>query len=126
MDKIGHSQGGETGIASPRSCRSAGAKSLLVEQVGDLGIDVVVEEFVDQLDDLRLRLHLLRGGLGVHRRKRFGLAALEADMNLGDSFCRQFDERGVLDDVGKQSLALAVGRTRISPKLVEVRSWIAS
>jgi hypothetical protein len=38
---------------------------LLVEEVGDLAIDMVVEELVDDLDDPRRRLHLLSGGLGV-------------------------------------------------------------
>ena len=59
--------------------------------------------------------------LGIQRRERFGLAALEADVDLGDAFCRQLDERGILDDMGEQSFALAVRRGRISPELLEVR-----
>lgn len=115
MDEIGDSQGGETSITFPTSRRPAGAKSLLIEYVRDPGIDVVVEEFVDEFDDLRRRLHLLRGGLGVQRRERFGLAALEADVDPGGSFRRQFDQRDILNDVGEQSFALAVWRARIAP-----------
>ena len=51
MDEIRDAQGGEASIAAPRPRRSAGTKSLLVEDVGDLGIDVIVEELVDELDD---------------------------------------------------------------------------
>src|ERR1700686_2004198 len=101
MDKIGDPQIGETSLAPPRSCRSAWPKSLVIEEVGDLGINVIVKELVDEFDDLRLGLDLLRGGLWIQRRERLGLAALEADMDLGRSFRWEFDERRILDDVSE-------------------------
>src|SRR6266478_3298696 len=36
------------------------------------------------------------------------------------SFRREFDERGILDEVGEQTFAFAVRRARISPELLEV------
>ena len=101
MDEVGNAQRGEAGMAAPRSSRSAGTKLLLVEDVCDLGIDVVIEELVDELDDHGGCPYLLRGGLGIQRCQRFGLAALEAHVDTGDAFRRQFDQRGVLDDVGE-------------------------
>ena len=53
MDEIGDAQGGETSAAAPGSGRSAGTKSLLIEDVGDFGVDVIVEELVDEFDDRR-------------------------------------------------------------------------
>ena len=41
-------------------------------------------------------------------------------MDLRDAFHRQFDQRGILDDVGEQSFALAVRCARIIPELLEV------
>src|SRR5713226_10431925 len=79
MDEICDAQRGESSAAAPASGRSAGMKSLLIENVGDFGIDVVVQELVDEFDDPGRCLDLLRGRLGVERRQRFGLAALEAD-----------------------------------------------
>ena len=38
---------------------------MLVEEFGDVGIDVFVEEFVDQFDDTGLRLYLLREDFGL-------------------------------------------------------------
>ena len=60
MDEIGDAQGSETSAAAPGSGRSAGTKSLLIENVGDFGVDVIVQEFVYELDDGRRRLDLLR------------------------------------------------------------------
>jgi hypothetical protein len=37
----------------------------LVQDLGDFGKDVIVEELVDEFDDLWLGLDLLRGGLGI-------------------------------------------------------------
>ena len=51
MDEVGDAQSGEASLAAPWPSRSAGTKSLLVEDVGDLGIDVIVEKLVDELDD---------------------------------------------------------------------------
>src|SRR5712691_6915841 len=85
MDEIGHSQGRKPCIASAASRRSSRPKSVFVEELGDLGISVIVEELVDTLNDLRRRLDLLRGGLGVQRRQRLGLATLKAHVDLGGS-----------------------------------------
>ena len=59
---------------------------MLVEDVSDLGIDVVVEKLIDKFDDLGRRLHLLRGRPGVHLRKRLGFATLETNVNLRNPF----------------------------------------
>ena len=47
---------------------------------------MVVEQLVDEFHDLGRRPDLLRGGLGIQRRKRLGLASFKADMDLGDAF----------------------------------------
>ena len=80
MDEIGNAQGGKRSAAASRSSRSAGPKSLLIEDVSDFGIDVIVEEFVHELDDHGRGLHLLSGWLGVRRRQGFCLASLETDV----------------------------------------------
>lgn len=98
----------------------AGAISLLVGKFGDLGIDVVFEEFVDQFNDAELRLELLRGRLWAHGGERLDFAPLEPHVKLGGSFRRQLDEGDILDDVGKQSLPFAVWGIRIYPELVEI------
>ena len=41
-------------------------------------------------------------------------------VSLRDSFLRRLDERDILDDIGKQSLAFEVRRIRIGPEFVEV------
>src|SRR5260370_28816257 len=66
LDEIRDPQGGEAGIVAATPRRSAWAIPLLVEEFGDLRIDVFVEELVDQVDDTGLRLHLLRGRLWAH------------------------------------------------------------
>jgi hypothetical protein len=43
-------QGGEASVIPRASRRSTRTESFLVEAVGDLGIDVVIEELVDELD----------------------------------------------------------------------------
>ena len=53
VDEIGHPQGGETRVPSSASCRASWTKSLVVEQVGDLRVDVVFEKLVDERDDFR-------------------------------------------------------------------------
>lgn len=60
MDEIGDQQGCEAGIVAATPRRSSRAISLLVEEFGDLRIDVFVEELIDQFDDTGRRLHLLR------------------------------------------------------------------
>jgi hypothetical protein len=42
-------------------------------------------------------------------------------MDVRDSLHWQFDQRGILDDVGKQSFPLTVRRAWIIPELLEVR-----
>src|SRR6202021_356543 len=44
----------------------------------------------------------------------------EADVDLRDAFHRKFDQRGILDDVGEKSFALAVRCARIIPELLEL------
>ena len=60
VDEIGNAQGREAGVVAAASRRLARTISVLVEEFGDLGIDVVVEELVDEFDDAGLRLDLLR------------------------------------------------------------------
>ena len=101
MDEVGDAKSGEASLAAPRPSRSAGSKSLLIEDVRDLGIDVIVEKLVDKMDYRRRCFDLLRGRLGVQRRQSFCLATLEPRMDLGDPFYRQFNQRSILDYVGK-------------------------
>src|SRR4029077_19222460 len=120
LDEIRDPQGREAGIVAATPRRSARAIPLLVEEFGDLRIDVFVEELVDQFDDTGLRLHLLRGRFWAHGGERLDFAALEADVNLGGPFRRHLDEGDVLNDVGEQPFAFASRRIRICPKLAEV------
>jgi len=108
VDEIGDPQRREAGILATAARSFARAVPLPVEDVGDLGIDVIVEEFVDEFDNAGLRLDLLGGRLRVQGGDRLELAALEANMDLGRSFLLQLDESGILDDVGEQPLAFAV------------------
>jgi hypothetical protein len=64
---------------------------LLIEDVSDLGVDVIAKEFVHELDNHGPGLHLLSGWLGVRRRQGLCLASLETNMDLSDSFRGQFD-----------------------------------
>jgi len=90
--EIGHSQVGEPRVGLATTRRTTGAYPLFVQDFGDLGIDVIVEQLVDEFDHLRLGLHLLRGGFGILYGQRFGLASLEADMEGGRSFRWQSHE----------------------------------
>ena len=112
MREIRNSLRAEARVLAPGPSRPAGTKASLVEQIGDLGVDVVIEEPVDELHDLRRRFHFLRGGLRIPCRERLDLPAFEADVDLGDPFFLELDERRVLDDVGEEPFALAVGRFR--------------
>ena len=121
MGEVGHSQVREAGVGVVAAGRTAGPNCLLVENVGDLGIDVIVEELVNQFDHRLLGLDLLRGGLGVLGRQGLRLASLEADMDSCRSLDRELHERDILDDVGEQPLALSVRETRVGPERCEVR-----
>jgi hypothetical protein len=59
MNKIGNAFGGETRAVVATAGGSARPIFLLVEKVGDLGINVIVKELIDQFDDAGLRLDLL-------------------------------------------------------------------
>jgi hypothetical protein len=118
--EIGHSQIGESRVGLATTRRTAGAYPLFIQDVGDFGIDVIIEELVDEFDHLRLGLHLLRGGFGILCGQCLGLASLEADMKGGRSFRRQFHERDILDDVREEPFALAVRQARIMPKRFEI------
>src|ERR1700739_2926481 len=61
MGEISNAQRGETSTAATRSGRPAGTKSLLIEDVGDFGIDMVVEKPIHHLNDRGWRLDLLAG-----------------------------------------------------------------
>ena len=57
MYKIGDLRCIETVAGVTGTCSTAGAKSLLVENGGDLGVDMIVQERVDEFYDFRGRLH---------------------------------------------------------------------
>src|SRR6202166_3701078 len=120
VDEISHAKCSELSVGLTSAGGAARANSLLVEDFGDLGANVVVEKLVDEIDDLWLGLCLLRRRFGILCRQGLCFAALEADMDPGDSFCRKFDQRDILDDVGEQPFALAVRQTLMAPERFEV------
>ena len=81
FDEIDDAQVSELGVdlIAPRG--ATGADSLFVQDVRDLGTDMVVEKLVDQFDDLGPRLYLLCGGFRVLGCQRFGPSASEADVD---------------------------------------------
>jgi len=82
---------------------------------------MVVEQLVDEIDDARLGLYLLRGRFGIQGRERLGLAALESNVDFGSAFFWQLDECCIFNNASKQSLAFAVRHARITPESLEVR-----
>jgi hypothetical protein len=58
--KIGHSQVSESRVGLATTRGTARAYPFFVQDVGDLRIDMIVEELIDEFDDVRLGLHLLR------------------------------------------------------------------
>ncbi|MGO8055094.1 hypothetical protein [Rhizobium leguminosarum] len=71
------------------TCCSTWAMTLLVQDLGDLWINVIIEKLIDQFNDIGLCLDLLSGGLWVHGDERLDFATLEANVKLGGSFRRQ-------------------------------------
>jgi hypothetical protein len=59
IGEIGDPEGGELRVRLTLPRRTAGADSAAVQNVGDFGIDVAVEEHVDEFDDLGIGLDLL-------------------------------------------------------------------
>ena len=124
MGEIGHPQVREAGVGLVAAGRTAGPNCLLVEDLGDLGIDVIIEEPVDQFDHRLQGLDLLRRGFGVLGGQGLRPASLEADMDPCRSLDRELHKRDILDDVGEQPLALTVREARIGPKrLQSPTSW---
>jgi hypothetical protein len=121
VNQIGDPHGREARLASAAASRAAGTKALHIKHVSDLGIDMGIEQGVDQLDDPERRLYLLGGGFGVQRRERLGLPPLKADVDLRRAFCWELEQRGILDEGGEQALAVAVGRAGILPERAEIR-----
>ncbi len=120
VDEVSNSQGCETGVVATAASSLARPILLLIEQLCDLGIDVVVEEFIDQFDGAGLRLNLLGGGFWARDGERLDLAAFVPHMKLSGSFLCQLEESDVLDDVGKQSLAFAVWGIWVRPDFAEI------
>jgi hypothetical protein len=52
-------------------------KAFRVQSVGNFRIEVIVQEFVHERDDLRRHLDLLPGRLGIIDCERLGASALE-------------------------------------------------
>ena len=109
MRDVGHPLLVEDSLLAPRSRSASGTKRALVQDVCDLGVDVVLEKRVDHLDDLGRRLDLLSRGLRVVCRQRFGSATLEANMDLGEALGLELDESDVLNETGQQPLPLPTG-----------------
>ena len=68
MREIGDSFRVEDSVLAARPGGAAGLKTSLIEPVGDLGVDVVVQESIDELDELCRCLDELGRGLWVFRR----------------------------------------------------------
>lgn len=88
MGETGHFKGCKAGAIAAAAGSLARAISLLVQNVGDVGIDVIIEKLVYQIDNAGLRLNLLGRQFWAHGGERLDLAALEADAKLGGSSCR--------------------------------------
>ncbi|MGO6944789.1 hypothetical protein, partial [Rhizobium johnstonii] len=89
VDEIGDFKRCKAGIMAAATCCSAWAMTLLIQNLGDLRINVVIEKLIDQFNDTGLCLDLLSGGFWVHGGERLDFAALEANVKLGGSFRRQ-------------------------------------
>jgi len=70
-------------MAKGRTRHRARTVSLIVENVGDLGKNMIVEELIDQCDDVGVRLNLLAGRFWADGDECLGFAAFEANMSLG-------------------------------------------
>ena len=64
-------------------CRAARADALRIQDVRDLGTNVIFQEAVHQLDDLGSGLHLLRRRFWVLGRQCLGFPTFEADVDPG-------------------------------------------
>src|SRR5665213_1892213 len=95
-----HARRRESGATFPGPCGPTGTEPARVEGASDLVVDVMVEELVDELDDVRRRLHLFPGCLRVHGRECRRLTAPKADMDLRGPVVRLLHERSVLDQIG--------------------------
>jgi len=103
-----------TGLEAPPLSRDAAAT---IEDVGDLGFSVLVEERVDLGDDLRRGLTELPGVLGEGERQAAGGAATEADPH--DDLV-PFGQRDVLEKQACHAFALALRSARVVPHSREV------
>ena len=123
MDEIRDPNRGKAGVLPSRSSRPTRMQASRIEEVGNLGVAVIVKQLIDELHDRRRRLHLLRRGLpGIQRFKHLDPAQFEADMNPGGAFGRELEERRIFDDVREHALALAVRCGPIGPEApAEVR-----
>src|SRR5690242_14226950 len=65
-----HARSREAGAASAGPRGTAGTEPARIEDASDLGVDVLVEQPIDELHDLGRRLHFLPRGLWVHGRER--------------------------------------------------------
>jgi len=52
VGEIGNPQGGEPRVGLSSPCRTAGTDSSIIQNVGDFGVDVIVEQRVDEFDHL--------------------------------------------------------------------------
>lgn len=86
MHEVLYSKASESSVLSARPRGPAWTKTSGVENVSDLCVKMVVEQLVDELHDLRWRLHLLPRRFRIHGGERCGVPALEADVDPGCSF----------------------------------------
>jgi hypothetical protein len=108
LDEVDHAEIGKLRACLIAPCRAARADALRIQDVRDLGANVIFQEAVHQLDDLGSGLHLLRRRFWVLGRQRLGFPTFEADMDPGFSFGSKLEQCYVLDNVGEQLLAFAV------------------
>src|SRR5437764_6906738 len=117
MHEIGYVLGRKALSRSAWSRGCSRAKLSLIEDGGDLGIDMVVEQCIHQFHDLWWCLDLLRRRLWVSRHERLAPATLKSKVDLGNPFDRNLDQGCVFDDVGEKTFAFTVRRGRIIPEL---------
>src|SRR5690348_12536727 len=98
----------ETGAAPSGARGSARTEPLRIKDDGNFGVDVVVEQPINEFNDIGRCLHHLPGGLRVDSGESRGLSAPEAEIDPGSTIARNLCKSRVFNQVGEHSLALTV------------------